>query len=223
MDELKLDTSIRLAPVVEIKLARADQGVIEGYASTFGGPPDSYGDVVEHGAFSKSLSEHKEAGTMPVFLWSHDPSRPIGHFTEMREDAHGLRVVGQINRETTAGRDAFEHAKAGDVSAFSIGYRVPEGGRRFDKRNTSATLIEVDLLEVSLVALPANRGARVTSTKSIGSKRELEELLQHELRLPRAAARKVAAGGWPALASADQDVATIAAMLEASAAKLRGL
>jgi hypothetical protein len=48
---------------LEIK-AVAEDGVIEGYGSTFGGEPDSYGDIVMPGAFAESLVKHKRAGTI---------------------------------------------------------------------------------------------------------------------------------------------------------------
>jgi HK97 family phage prohead protease len=220
---IKLDQVIRLTPVVEVKLANAAKGVVEGYASTFGGEPDAYGDIVAPGAYARTLAEHKAAGTLPVFLWSHDPARPIGRWDQMVEDAKGLRVVGQLNRETTAGRDAFEHMKAGDATGLSIGFSVAVDGREYEDDGT-ATLTDIELWEVSAVTLPANRNARVTGVKSVSiqSQRELETLLHEAMRLPRAAAKKVAAGGWPALANAEQtDMEAIADMLRKSAAKHR--
>src|SRR5690606_24092409 len=147
--------------------------------------------------------EHKAADTMPACLWSHDLSRPIGRWVEMAEDSKGLRVVGKLNRQTTAGRDADEHIKAAEATGLLIGYSIPHGGRRYEQDGT-ATLLQVKLWEVSAVTIPANRRARVEGVKSIASMRELETLLHEQLRLPRAAAKKVAAGGWPALASAEQ-------------------
>ena len=140
----------------------------------------------------------------------------------MEEDAKGLRVAGQLNDKTTAGRDAFEHIKAGDATGLSIGFGVPEGGRRYERDGT-AVLVDVTLYEVSAVTMPANRHAQVTGIKSVTSLRELEALLHDELHLPRLAAKKIAAGGWPALATAEQhDTATIAALLRESAARLKG-
>lgn len=175
----------------------AKLGVFEGYGSTFNDKPDDYGDVIAPGASTKSLSRHKQAGTLPVMLWSHDPAAVIGRWLEMREDARGLFAKGQLNLETTAGRDAFAHLKAGDISGLSIGFRVPAGGRERMK-DGAALLKQIELIELSLVAMPANESARVTSVKSIASRVELERLL-HKAGLPRAAAAKVAAGGWPAL------------------------
>lgn len=137
-----------------------DDGTVIGYASTFGGEPDSHGDIIAPGAFAKSLARHKAAGTMPALLWSHKQDQPIGKWTAMREDAHGLLAEGSINLLTGAGRDAWEHLKAGDADGFSIGYRIPAGGEEF-QRDGSTLLKEIDLYEVSVVVLPSNRSARV--------------------------------------------------------------
>lgn len=197
-------------------------GVVMGYASTFGGDPDSHGDVVAPGAFAKSLTRHKAAGTLPALLWSHKQDQPIGKWTAMREDAHGLLAEGVINLRTSAGRDAWEHLKAGDADGFSIGYRIPAGGEEV-QRDGSNLLKEIDLYEVSVVVFPSNRAARVSALKSINSKSELVDLLR-EAGLARSAAQKIAAGGYPALSGADhQKAIALAAQIEAATAKIRSL
>ena len=217
----EIETAFRVSSPLELRLAgSASTGVVEGYGSTFGGPPDVYNDIIAAGAFGKSLAAHRQAGTMPVMLWAHRPDSLVGRWTDAVEDAKGLKLRGQLNLDTQAGRDALAHLKAGDLSGLSIGFRVPKGGREFNKDGT-VTLKEIDLWEVSLVAIPANTRARVTGVKSIAGPRELEHLLT-EAGIPRAAAVKLAAGGWPAL-SADPNPATteLAARLDAAMGELR--
>ena len=36
----------------EIKAVDAEQGIIEGYGATFSDKPDSYGDIIDPGAFT---------------------------------------------------------------------------------------------------------------------------------------------------------------------------
>lgn len=219
---IKLEDMTVLRASVPLQLKLASTGVLEGYASTFGGEPDSYGDIVAAGAFAKSLAAHRSAGTMPVMLWAHDVKAPIGRWTEMQEDARGLFVRGQLNLETERGREAHSHLKAGDVGAFSIGYRVPDGGLVRNRDGTN-TLKEADLGEVSVVAIPANRRARVTAVKSLGSQADLEHVLR-EAGLPRGAALKLAAGGWPALSNEPEpqpDIGPFLARLKAAAADLK--
>jgi hypothetical protein len=64
-------------------------GLIEGYASLFGAA-DQGGDIVEQGAYARSLKE----GRRIKMLWQHDPREPIGTWDEVREDERGLYVKG---------------------------------------------------------------------------------------------------------------------------------
>jgi len=54
----------------------SDAGEFEGYASVFGNE-DSYGDIIEPGAFAKTLKEHGDDNPIPI-LWQHDTYAPIG-------------------------------------------------------------------------------------------------------------------------------------------------
>ena len=186
---------LRTGPSLAIKLASdlADRGIIEGYGSTFDGEPDSHGDVIAPGAFARSLRERT-----PVMLWSHNLHRPIGKWTEAKEDSRGLFLRGVLNLETSDGREMHAHVKAGDVTGLSIGFGTPTGGAQLDQRSGIRRLTNLDLFEVSPVTIPSNQNARITAVKNIGSQRELQSLL-HENGLPRAAAAKIAAAGWPAL------------------------
>jgi HK97 family phage prohead protease len=128
---------------------------IAGYASTFGGEPDSYGDVIVAGAFAESLTKRS-----PKHLYEHN--EPIGKTLEIREDAHGLFGRWSIV-DTQAGTDAYKLAKAGVLDSLSIGYRTIDEEYRSDGVRL---LKKVDLFEVSSVAIPANRNAVITDVKS---------------------------------------------------------
>lgn len=181
---------------LELKLASgAPGGVFSGYASVFGGL-DSYGDEIAPGAYAKSLKAHKAAGTMPLMLWSHDPSQPIGKWVSLEEDDRGLKVAGQLTLGVQAAREALALMKAGAVSGLSIGYRVPPGGAVVEQRRR--LLKEIDLVEVSIVALPADGSARVTDVKSIRTRIDFEKHLK-TVGWDNRAAEKLSRGGWPAL------------------------
>lgn len=214
-------TAIRLAPALDLEVKATGDGLIEGYASTFDGKPDRAGDIVVKGAFARTLAEHCREGTTPAMLWSHRIEEPIGRWTALGEDRKGLRVAGQINLKTRRGREAFEHIAAGDAGAFSIGYLIPEGGRKYNG-DGSFTLVDVDLVEVSVVAVPANPRARIAAVKSLTSKGELVDLL-HDAGLAKAAAKQIANGGWPALSGDDtqQKAARLLAAIDAATARLR--
>jgi HK97 family phage prohead protease len=223
-DEWQADALDVCAPV-ELKFVSgipAETGVIEGWAATFGNV-DSFGDSILPGAFAETLAKHKADGTAPAMLWNHSGAAPIGKWTAMGEDAKGLRVRGALNLNTQRGNEALAHLKNSDVTGLSIGFQVPPGGQARGTNGASRILRRIHLHEASVVATPADTASRVVSVKSLGSRGDLEDLL-HSTGLPRGAARKIAAVGWPALAGDDDDEIShnIAAAIRASAARLRG-
>ena len=144
--------------------ATGDDGTVEGYGSVFG-VRDSYDDVIAPGAFAGSLAEHKAAGTMPAMLWQHDPASPIGVWTEMSEDAKGLKIKGQLALDTAQGKEAHALLKMGALNGLSIGFMSKQW--TYDRQTDVRTLTEIDLWEVSLVTFPANGRARVTNVKAV--------------------------------------------------------
>jgi len=179
---------MRLTPALEIKRASIDDaGEFTGYASTFGGPPDAYGDIIAPGAFTKSLKQHQTAKTAPALLWAHDQAQPIGVWHELSEDGSGLRVTGKLTLEVDKAREAHALMKSGALG-LSIGFRVPEGGQVL--ADGFRELREIDLHEISTVALPANRKAKIAEVKSI---RDFEAALRDELGYSSRQAKKLAA------------------------------
>lgn len=164
---------------LEIK-AVSDAGVIEGYASVFGGSPDSYGDVIAPGCFAKTLQRHKQAGTMPLMLWGHDASQPpIGNWTDMAEDGKGLWVQGEVALDDPMGARVHTALKRKAMRGLSIGYETRDS--ETDPKKPGVRLLkEVELWEVSPVNFPAQRRAMVDNVKSILAGNELPSLPQFE-------------------------------------------
>lgn len=161
-----------------LQIKAAEDGTIEGYGSVFG-VRDNYDDVIAKGAFSASLAEHKSAGTMPAMLWQHSSDHPIGIWTEMVEDAKGLRIKGQLALETVKGKEAHALLKLGALNGLSIGFMSKQWA--YDRDTEVRTLTEIDLWEVSLVTFPANEKARVTNVKSseeLATPKDAERLLR---------------------------------------------
>lgn len=167
-------------PLMRLKKL-GDAGEIEGYASTFGGEPDSYGDVIAPGAYADSLAWHKARGSAPKMFWQHDSAQPIGKWTDLAEDETGLFVRGSLNMEVQRGREAHALLKAGDIDGLSIGYRIREYS--VDTETGIWTLQKIDLLEVSVVSIPANDNAAVSSVKAARAARQLIERLKAGERL----------------------------------------
>lgn len=176
-------------------------GTIMGYASTFGNT-DRVGDVVNKGAFKGS----KAANVM--MFWNHNSSDVIGGWTKIEEDDKGLYVEGELNLDVTRGREAYALLKRGHLKSMSIGYRIPPNGAKYDPSGIRQ-LVKVDLIEVSLVAVPANPKAMITRTKGVPDVRELEHWLSAEAGLSRAEAKRLISGGYTALrAEGERDAAS---------------
>lgn len=158
--------------------AIGDGGEIEGYASVFG-VLDTWADIIAAGAFAATISAHKSAGTMPAMLWQHDGDDPIGVWTEMTEDANGLKIKGRLCLDTSCGKEAHALLKMGAINGLSVGFITK--AYEYDTESDVRTITEVDLWEVSLVTFPANSKARVTSVKSsneIQAPKDAERILR---------------------------------------------
>ncbi|WP_245413829.1 HK97 family phage prohead protease [Fulvimarina endophytica] len=136
---------------------------IEGYAALFG-RADLSGDVIEPGAFAASLMRRgPEAIRM---LWHHDPARPVGRWTTIREDRLGLYAKGEIAVSAAAGHEAAALIAAGALDGLSIGFRA-KLARRASPPNRRR-LVTIDLWEISLVSFPMQEGARLRAPGAPG-------------------------------------------------------
>jgi HK97 family phage major capsid protein len=144
---------------LEIKAALTvtDAGEITGTAWPFGSA-DRVGDVIEKGAFTGPA-------TMPM-LFSHDQAQVIGVWDEVTESEAGLTVKGRLLvDDVERAREVRAMVKAGAVSGLSIGFVTKDAKRHAKGRTISA----LELHEISIVAVPAHPGARITSIKSVTS------------------------------------------------------
>jgi HK97 family phage prohead protease len=140
------------------ELKAAGDNTIEGYAAYFGNV-DSYGDIIENGAFTKTLKEN--SGRVKV-LWQHDTSEPIGKPIHMEQDSKGLYIKAKISM-TDTGRKAMELMRDGVIDEMSIGYDIIKDEYKAKNR----MLKELRLWEFSPVTFAANEKARITSAKSL--------------------------------------------------------
>lgn len=141
--------------------AMNDAGEFEGYAA-YKGNVDSYGDIIEHGAFKRTIRNKKQ---FPI-LFMHDPTKPVGLSSFMREDEKGLFTRGKLDIEgNEMARMVYSGLKNGYIDSMSIGYNVVKDD--VDKRG-NRLLKEVKLLEYSMITkgFAANELALVSGFKS---------------------------------------------------------
>jgi len=227
----------------EFKAAESNlaEGEFAGYASTFGNW-DTYGDIIQRGAFARTLPRFKESG---LILWQHQMRVPIGKPLEAYEDEKGLFIRGKIS-DTTQGRDCLTLMRDGVVRKMSIGFDCPGYqvlsdaqardllGSRYEEAAAAMKnawwfdgfrlLTDIDLYEVSPVSLPANDQADITAVKCgghiPGTEREFEGFLR-DAGFPRKAATILTGHGWKGLQrDAGADEAALVASLKQLTATL---
>lgn len=158
----------------EFKFDEAREGFFSGYASKFNGV-DAYKDTILPGAYTKTLVDRER----PIQMrWNH--SGPIiGKWLNMREDAYGLYVEGQLTPGHSVAEDVKASLAFGSVTGMSIGFRIRDAEKKDDG---GRILKDIELVEISVVETPADLGAYVADVKSAldeaESLKELENLLR---------------------------------------------
>jgi HK97 family phage prohead protease len=120
---------------------------------------DSASDIIERGAFAKTLSER--AGRI-AFCYQHDIWHPIGKIMDIREDEKGLWI--QVMLSASEG-DIQTKVKEDILKEMSIGYRVMSSHEEVRDGDQVNILTEIKLFEISLVTIAANPLALVESMK----------------------------------------------------------
>jgi HK97 family phage prohead protease len=161
--------------ITEIKNLSA-MGEVTFYASVFGNK-DYGGDIVEKGAFSKTITENNK--NIRHFK-HHDSTQMVGVVKSLIEDDKGLLVTSKLILKTQLGAETYEEYKAmleaGKSMDHSIGYNVIKK----EDRNDSRLLKELRLMEVStLTAWGMNNQAQTVAVKSF-EQLDLNELLTEE-------------------------------------------
>jgi len=143
----------------EIK-AMGEDGTFTGIASMYG-TPDMEGDIIEKGAFTKTIRENPE---IPV-LWQHDEEEVIGLGT-VSEKGNKIEISGKLDLEDPVAQNAYRKIKNGLVKGLSIGFMAVK--KTFGEENGQfiRRLQEIKLMEVSIVTFPAMSQAQITSVKS---------------------------------------------------------
>lgn len=173
--------------LVELKFAQSetDQMIFSGYGAVFGNI-DSYGDMIEPGAFAAYLSDVKNGKAQwPAMLLQHggwgmtaEDITPIGVWTDLAEDGAGLKVTGKL-ADTPRGREIYSLMKMEPrpaINGLSIGYIAKDWEPRSKPEDPRRKLKRIELVEISPVTFPANGKARVDSVKSIDELNSLSDI-----------------------------------------------
>jgi len=144
----------------------SENGVLIGHLATFGNI-DRTRDIVEKGAFKKTLKEKK---VFP-FLWHHNPSIPdlvVGTF-KGAENEHGLEIMAEFfdDEESQKVRKKTKRLIDRGVNVgLSMGFRsIKEKYDTVDGQSVRR-LLEIALEEGSITLFPANELALAENVKS---------------------------------------------------------
>ena len=138
---------------------------IAGYAST--DSLDRQSDRILPTAWTRGGLRNYEIN--PILLFNHDYNRPIGKVVEMSTDKRGLRIKGVISK--SAG-EIYDLVKEGVLSTFSVGFLVKDAD--YDKSADGLIVKDAELLEVSVVSVPANQDATFSLAKSFDSQEDYQ-------------------------------------------------
>jgi len=139
------------------------QGRFAGYASIFN-RLDAGGDIVQPGAFAKSLQ--KRRGRIRL-LFQHDPKEPVGIWENLVEDGHGLFAAGRLVPGVPRAEALRRLIGNGALDGLSIGFRTVRASREPGRGHRR--LIEIDLYEISIVTFPMMEEARIAPPLSPGA------------------------------------------------------
>ena len=130
---------------------------LTGYAAVFNSEAvlGDFSEVIRQGAFAKSLA----TGSNIRALYHHDGTALLGTTRggtlQLREDSHGLAFTLALP-DTSHGRDLAILVDRGDVAGCSFGFKVRDGGDRWEQRGAQLVreLLDVELLEITLTSDP---------------------------------------------------------------------
>jgi HK97 family phage prohead protease len=149
--------------ITEIKDV-SENGMVTFYAAVFGNK-DLGGDVIEKGAFRKTLQEN---GKNIRHFKHHDKKQMPGVIHQIQEDDYGLLVSSKLILNTQLGRETYEEYKAMIEVGNSMDHSVGYAPIKHEHKSGARYLKEVMLGEVStLTAWGMNPKAQTVSVKSI--------------------------------------------------------
>lgn len=158
-----------------IKDVDKKSGIVTGYFAAFNNV-DLGGDLIEPGAFAKTIAERGPQGKNRVqFLNQHDSWQNLGKPHVLKEDSYGLYHESKISK-TTLGNDTLILIEDGVLDSFSFGYRTITENRIDDVNH----LKELYLYEGSIVTFPMNESAILTGVKGMDADKIERKIKQLE-------------------------------------------
>jgi len=126
------------------------QGIVTGYFAMFGSK-DLDGDIIEQGAFTKTVQERGPGGKGLIkYLLDHDRNKAVAKIEQLYEDSKGLYYEAKVGSHM-AGKDFLEMVKSGIINQHSFGFSVPKDKSYFDQSRKANIIKEVMMYEGSAI------------------------------------------------------------------------
>ncbi len=120
---------------------------------------DREGDVISSKGWM--LDNFKDGG---VLLWGHDQNKlPVGRVLWVKQDDGKLIGKAKFNGQTQLSKDVEKLVRIGDLTGISVGFRALES----EKTHEGRMFTKQELLEVSVVNIPANPDAVIHTIKNL--------------------------------------------------------
>lgn len=159
-----------------------ENGMIAGYFSTYDIEPDSYGDIVEKGAFTKTIAKRAESGHPFPLCFNHDFSAVIGSVKTIEDTEKGPYIEAEF-LDTQLAQDVRKMLQSGAIYQFSFAYDVLNSRKPTEDESAKGitnVLTELDVFEISVVTVPANQNAVATEVKAGRRNRKADEIIIRE-------------------------------------------
>jgi HK97 family phage prohead protease len=187
-DNTKSMSKYEIKSGFEIKDMDSNRREVAVYLAKFGNV-DSDNDVIQKGAFKKSIQERGPGASSNrkiAFLRHHDWEKQIGVFSKMEEDDNGLFAVGRLGT-STMGEDAWRDYQDGIIKEHSVGFQRVSDKTKFVKDTSNpmggfTLLQEVKLWEGSAVTFGANELTNVVSIMKSENKKTFIDKISDDLQ-----------------------------------------
>ena len=162
---------------LEIKELKED-GTLTGVASVYG-VEDLGGDVIERGAFNKTLAENP---IIPI-LWQHQTDEVIGQ-GEVKEWQSKILLSGRLDLEDPTAQKAYRKLKNKLIKGLSVGFQTIKSTWQDVEGRMIRHIQELKLFEVSIVTFPMLPQAIVTRIKSDDLESRVQKIEERVSALP---------------------------------------
>jgi hypothetical protein len=153
---------------------------ITGYAAVFNSKTTIGGwfdEVIEPGAFARSLSENSDIRALFNHNWDNVLGRTKSGTLRLEEDEKGLKFEIELPN-TSVGRDLAESMSRGDINQCSFGFWITEENWDYSVEPALRTIKEVELYEISVVSIPAYDDTEVSLVRSKEIGKEIEQRMK---------------------------------------------